>query len=179
MAYQRTIEIISPKLKKLVEEKGVLIESGRKISERVEELETKMANIDTEMQILEKQVDIKDLDEQAKTITDRFNAVVKEMEILKGRIYERMKEKVPTSLKEEYDKAKKIKEEKEIERNKIALKVQKYNDKIIPLAQKMMKEHILNEYEDVETIKLENGILVGTIFSHLEDFKERFKKGKK
>lgn len=179
MAYQRTIEIISPKLKKLVEEKGVLIESGRKISERVEELETKMANIDTEMQILEKQVDIKDLDEQAKTITDRFNAVVKEMEILKGRIYERMKEMVPVSLKEEYDKAKKIKEEKETERNKIALKVQKYNDKIIPLAQKMMKEHILNEYEDVETIKLENGILVGTIFSHLEDFKERFKKGKK
>lgn len=179
MEYPRKVKLISPKLMKLVTEKGLIVEKGRKISEQVEKDEAELLEIDKEIQAAEKTADLADLNEQAQVITDRFNAVVQEMETLKKRMYERVKEKVPAELPAKYEAKKKAKEDREEERNKLALEITKYNDKIIPLARKLMAKELTNEYEDFETLKIEDGVLVGSIFSHLEDFKKNFIKNKK
>ena len=64
----------------------------------------------------------------------------------------------------------------EIERNKKALKAQKIKDRIIPIARRLLGEHLQNKYEDFYDIKLINGEMVGTIFSHLGEWNKAFDK---
>lgn len=175
MNYPRTVIIEDPKLKGLLEEKKTLIEKGRLVSEDIEVKESEMAAIETEIIACESKADIKDLESVAQEITDRFNAIVKEMDECKQRIYDRMKDQVPSQLKESYDAAKKVKEELDNSRNKIALKVQKVKDKIVPLARKAMAPHLQDKYEDFEGLQLNpEGQIVGSIFSHKDDFEKRF-----
>lgn len=84
-----------------------------------------------------------------------------------------MQQNVPRELTKKYEDKKKFKELKENERNKIALKVQKFKDLIIPLGQKIAMPYLQEEFEDFNDIRLENGQIVLEIFSHLEDFKAR------
>lgn len=171
--YPRIVTLENPKLEKLLKEKSALVDSGRMTSEEIEVLEKEMDVIDKQIQELEHKVDISDINKQADIITKRFDDIVKEMEIVKNRIYERMRDQVPPELKNVYDQKKKEKDILEEARNKTALKVQQKNDKIIPLTRKLMKPFLQNEFEDYDTIRIENGKVVGTIFNHLEDFQKR------
>lgn len=171
----RKITIENNKLKKLLEEKSVLITEGRGVSEEIEKLEKEMEEIDIKIQEEEKGVDIGDLLLLEKQQVAIVEECVEEMEKIKQMIYDRMKEKTSPELREKYEKIKKVKEEIENKRNKIALKAQKYNDKIIPLGRKLMKPFLEDKFEDYDTIRIENGEIVCTIFSHLEDFKNNFK----
>ncbi len=174
--YPRTITLENPKLKKLLDEKGELITIGRAKSEEIEVVEKQMEELDVKIQEEEKKVDITDLDERVKTTTEKVNQAVIEMDEIKKEVYARMKAQVPNELHAEYDALKDSKDKLETERNKIAIKAQKYSDKIIPLARKLMKPFLEDTYEDYETVKVEEGKIVATIFSHLEDFKTNFAK---
>ena len=176
MKYPRKVVLEDEKLKKLLTEKGELIKKGRKISEDIEEYEKEMEKIDVDIQEIEKTVDISDLNTEAEDVTNRMKAMMKEMEGLQAKIFARMKEKVPTVVTDRYEEVKKLKEKAETERNKIALKAQKYNDKMIPLARKLMAKHLEDKYEDYNSLVVENGQVVGTIFSHLEEWKDLFDK---
>lgn len=173
--YPRKIVLEDPKLKKLLVEKQDMILAGREVSQEVEDLEIEMTNIDKEIQELEKTADTDDLKSKTEEITEKFNRVIEEMETVKKSLYERAKLKVPQEIIDKYEGTKKLKEDKEIERNKIALKAQKWTDKIVPIAQKLMKPQLQDEYEDYYGLVLENGEIVGTIFSHRDDFEKRFK----
>jgi hypothetical protein len=59
------------------------------------------------------------------------------------------------------------------------LKAQKYTDKIIPLARKAMSEFLEDQYDDYDSLKLEDGKIVCTIFNHLDEWKANFNKRKK
>jgi len=179
MNYPRVITLTHPKLIKLEEEKGQLIQEGREVSKQIEDIELEMGKIDIRLQTEESKIDIKDLKAKG-------DGLVKEMEVLiKGytdkvkdvekAIYERMKEKTSPELRLKHESLTKEKEELEIERNKKALKAQKLKDRIIPLARRLMKPLLENDYEDYNDIKLENGVMVGTIFSHLDEFDKRYK----
>jgi len=176
MSYPRTVKLESEKLKKLLLEKSDFITKGRAKSEEIEALEKELTEIDLKLQEEEKKVDISDLHEKEKSLTERVSQCVEEMNLIKKEIYDRMKAQVPSELHDKYDEIKKKKEELEGERNKIAIKAQKYNDKIIPLSRKLMKPLLEDSYEDYESIKFENGEIVATIFNHLEDFKTNFAK---
>jgi len=176
MEYPKIIKLNNDKLKKLLTEKSELVNIGRAKSEEIEIKEKEMQDIDDQLKEIEKAIDITDLQEKTKPIVERMEQCIKEMKDIEEEIKARLKEKSPTELIEKYDTIKKEKEEMETERNKIALKAQKYNSKIIPLGQKLMKPFIEDEYEDYETIKIEDGELVATIFSHINDFKINFKK---
>lgn len=176
MEYPRTVVLENDKLKELLIQKGELINAGRGKSERVEQLEAEMQKIDEKIQKIEDEVDITDLSVYANEVTKKFNKVVKEMDGVKQQIYDRMKDKVPKSLTDSYKKAKKAKEEMEIERNKVALKVQKFNDKLIPMARKVMAPFLENSYEDFNSLEIKDGKVIGTIFSHLDEFETNFKK---
>ena len=172
--YPRTVEIDNPKLIRLVEEKAAMVLEGRKVSEDIEATEEEMNKIDLEVQAIEATVEAGDLKKEAEELTKEFNAVMAKMENNQKELRRRLHEIVPQEKKDQYDALKKTKDEFEQKRNKIALKISKWNDKIIPLARKIMKVFIKNEYEDYDSLRMENGKVVGTIFNHLEDWKKQF-----
>jgi hypothetical protein len=79
-------------------------------------------------------------------------------------------------MKDEHMQLFKDKEKLERDRNKIALKVQKIKDKVIPIIQKEVKPLLLQEYDDIETAKVKDGVVVINTFNHLEDWKAAFKR---
>lgn len=174
--YPRTIEIKDEKLKGLLTKKGELIEVGRAKSIAIEALENEMEEVNKKLLEEEAKIDIQDLNLKQKVLIDKVNEAIIEMEAIKAEIYERMMKLVPKDLHDKYDELKKKKEELETERNKMAMKAQKYNDKIIPIARELMKPHLTDQYEDYDTLYLENGEIFATVFSHLTDFKNNFKK---
>lgn len=178
MEYPRTITLEDDKLRKLLQEKNDLILMGRETSVEVEIKEDELAAIDKEIQAAEKKADVTEFDKQAKAITEDFNAVIARMETVKREMLAHIKATVPPELYTKYEDKVKEKEELEKKRNKIGLKVQKFNDKIIPWTRKLMRPYLEDSYEDYDSIRIENGEIVGTIFSHIEMFKENFAKKK-
>ncbi len=172
----RNITIENDKLKKLLADKGELINEGRATSEEIEKLEKQLEDIDKEVQEIEKKVDTADLEKEATSATENFNEAVRRMDLIKQEIYNRMAKLVPEELSKRYEDTKKTIEELEIKRNKIALKAQKFTDKIIPLARKEMAKFIKDEFEDYESLTLENGIIKGIIFNQVEEFKANYRK---
>lgn len=171
----RTLIIKNEKLKTLLGKKTEAVIKGRELTEDIEVIEAKMADIDKEVQAIENKVEIGDLNEKAQAITTEFNSLVAKMEEVKKEIYARIKTYVPVELTNNYEAQKKIKDELEIERNKLGLKINKYKDLIIPLTQKSAKPLLEDEYEDFSDVRLEDGEVVIDIFSHLEDWKEKRK----
>jgi len=174
--YPKKIKLDSEKLKKLLIAKGELIDEGRKKSEIIEIQEKQLEDIDKEIQGLEAKVDIKDLLDREKEQTKIVEECIEKMKAIKQEIFDRMKSQISQEVYDKYETLNKAKEDNEEERNKIAMKAQKYNDKIIPLTRKLVKPLLDNKYEDYETIKIEDGEIVATIFSHLNDFEVNFDK---
>lgn len=71
-------------------------------------------------------------------------------------------------------------EQDESDRNKLALRVQKIKDKIMPFAKKIKKKE-LGKYEDIQSIELDGDNIVITTFNYLDEYKkaldEKIKKG--
>ena len=176
MLYPKTITIESPKLKELLQKKGELITIGRGKSEEIEKLEKEMEETDALVQTEEKKVNIDDLLEKEKVETKIVEECIAKMKLIKKEIYDRMIKEVPAELHTKYDELRKKKEELETERNKIALKAQKYNDRIIPLGKELMTPFIEDQYDDYQTLALEGDEIVATIFNHLQEWKQNFKK---
>lgn len=174
--YPKTVQIESNKLKELLAKKSELVMAGRAKSEELELVEKQMEEIDTKLKEEEAKVDISDLFDKEKVIVTKVEEAIAEMNVIKQEIYDRMKAQVPSELGVQYDELKKKKEDLEIERNKVAIKAQKYNDKIIPLAQEYMKPFLEDMYEDYDSLYLADGQIYATIFSHMNDFKTNFKK---
>lgn len=177
--YPREVKLENPELKSLIEEKSKLVTEGRAKSVEIEKLELEMA--DTEKLLIEeeKKVDLDEFHKKEKSITKRMDKCIKDIDEVKKEIYAKIKAETPQELRNKYDEAKRQKEEKETERNKIALSAQKYNDKIIPLSRGLIKPLLQDEFEDYDTIMIKDGEIVCSIFSHLDDFKTNFNKTKK
>lgn len=174
--YPRTVNIESDKLKGLLVKKGELITLGRGKSSEIETLEQELTEIDLKVQEEEKKVNIDDLLEREKAETKTVEECIEKMKAIKQEIYERMKAQTSPDLHTKYDEVKKKKEDLELERSKIAIKAQKFNDKIIPLAKVLMKPFLQDQYDDYDTLQLEGDEIIATVFNHLNDFKTNFKK---
>ena len=173
--YPRTVVLENDKLKQLIEEKTAIVMQGRELSNEIELLENDMRAVDREIVSIEKSVDTSDIDQEAKEVTEAMNAIMQQMEEVKKKLSKRLREAVPQMLIDQYDEKLKKKAELEEERRRLALKAQKKNDKIIPLGRKLMKPFIQDEYEDYDTLRLEDTEdgkkIIATIFSHLDSFK--------
>lgn len=178
MDYPRTIVIEEHKLKKLLQEKAEFILRGREKSEAIDLLEAEMDAKDKEIQEIEKSVDLTDIKAEAEVINKEMERVMKLAQEVNQKTFTRLKEKTVVRIKE-YEELKKKKENLENERNKFALKANQKTDKIIPLGQKLMRPFIMDEWEDYDTLCLENGEVTCTIFSHIEDFKKMHRSKKK
>lgn len=174
--YPRTVVLENAKLKDLLTQKNDLIIQGREKSEEIELVEKEMAAIEAEIVALEQAVDTADIDAEAKAITEVMNATLEQMRQCKAKLSERLKEKISPDVIALHATAKKKKEALEKERNKIGLKVQKLQDKVVPLAQAEMKPHLQDKYEDFDTIRIENGEVVASIFNHMTLFVDAYEK---
>lgn len=174
--YPKTITIENPKLKELLQKKGEIINVGRGQTTEIEELEKQMEETDQLVQAEERKVNIEDLLEREKVETKIVEESIEKMKAIKQEIYDRMIKEVPKELHIKYDEIRVKKEELEEARNKIALKAQKYNDKIIPLGKTLMKPFLEDQYDDYDTLILDGDEIVATIFNHLYDFKTNFKR---
>lgn len=177
--YPKIITIVNEKLSDLLTKKGVLSDKVLAACDEIEAIEKSMEKIDTKIQKEEKKVDISDILEKEKVLSKQVDKAILKMNEYKQEIHDRMTMQVPGELKKEYEELEANKEKKETERNKTALKAQKYNDKIIPLGRKMIKPLLTDMYEDFESLVLKDGEIVATIFSHMNDFKKNFKNNKK
>ena len=176
MEYPKVINLENEKMKTLLTEKSNLVVSGRAVSVDIENIEAEMQEIDDKMKEIEKTVDISEFIEREKEISAKVDVAIKEMEQVQNEIRDKMLANIPSDLGDKYDELKNKKEALENDRNKIALKVQKYNDKIIPMGRKLMKPYLEDIYDDYDTISLEDGKIVASIFNHVNDFKANFKK---
>jgi hypothetical protein len=177
--YPKTVILENPKLRKLLEEKNLMVLEGRELSTDIEELEEEMKLIDEEIQKQENKAEVADLKAKANELADKMKELVNQMEDVRKTLYGRARELVDKNLIDDYENKKKLKEEKEEKRRKLALKVQKKNDLIIPLSRKLMKPTLRDEFDDYYSLVMENDKITGTIFNHLEEFKTRFREKNK
>ena len=177
--YPRETKLENEELKGLIEEKSKLVNAGRAISVEIEKMELEMAELEKTLIEEEKKVDLSEFKKKEKSISKRMEKCIKDIDEVKKEIYAKIKANTPQELRDKYDKLNKEKEEKETERNKVALEAQKFNDKIIPLSRELMKPLLQDEYEDFDTIWIQDGQMVCTIFSHLDDFRTQFNMKKK
>lgn len=177
--YPRTVVLKDEKLKALLQQKNDLILTGREISMEIVDKEKEMEAADEAIQKIEKSIDVGDLKAEATELTQKMNALAKEMKGLQDRLKEKLKAGVSPDAIKVYENAKLTKEELETKRNKLGLKVQQINDKAIPLGRKLMKPLLKDEYDDYDSLRMENGEVIGTIFNHRVDFEKAFHDKKK
>jgi septation ring formation regulator EzrA len=171
------ITVDNKKVYDLITAKDALVQEGRKISVEIEKLEMKCKRFEEK----EKRITGKVVPPVA--LTDEGNKIAKELEKMAARLDEIVKQintfklaGVPQQMKDDHMKTLKDKEALERERNKVALKIQKIKDKVVPIIQKEVKPLLTDPYDDIETAKLKDGMVVIETFNHVEDFKKKFRK---
>jgi len=179
MTYPRELKLENTELKNLIIKKGEIVKTGRAKSVEISKLEIEMDKTEKLLMAEEKKVDLKEFKKKEKDITKRMEKCIKDMNGVTKEIWAKIKKETSQDLRDKYDTANSAKEKLEIERNKIALKAQKYNDRIIPLGREIMTPFLENEFEDYDTIMVKDNEIIFAIFRHLEDFKINFNKKKK
>ncbi len=177
--YPKIVKLVSSKLMQLLEEKAGQVTKGRAKSEDIEKFEADMVEVEKQLIEAERKVDLSEFKEREKEVSERMKKCVEDIDKIKAEIHAKIKAETPQELRDKYDSLKTEKDNAENERNKFALKAQKYNDKIIPLGRKLMKEHLSSSFEDYDTIRIDKGEIICTIFNHLEEWKINFNKKKK
>lgn len=169
------LTIENKKLHDWIVQKDELVSQGRKISGEIEKIEKKIKVYqEKEMEITGKVEPNPELKKEGDELARTIEQSMKRLEAIGNQIEKEKLEAIPQDVKEAHQNLMKEREEKERERNKIALKVQKIKDRVVPLIQKEVKP-LLKEYEDIETARTKNGKVVINTFNHLEEFKRKFK----
>lgn len=168
------IEIENKKIYDLITLKDTLVDEGRAITILIEKEEKKIKSCeDKEKRITGNVKPDKVLTDEGDALIIIFNKTLKRIEELGQLVEQKKLDAVPKELKDEHQISMKEKERLERERNKIALKIQKVKDRVIPLIQKNVKP-MLKEYDDIETAKTKNGKVIVETFNHLADWKSKF-----
>lgn len=171
------IEIINPIIAKHLKNKDELVNEGRKISRDIENVEIKIKTYENrEKAITGKVKPDPEIQARGDKLAEEVNAKIEELNKI-GKEIEAMKlAAIPAEMKAEHLALLKKKEDLERDRNKVALKIQKIKDRIIPMIQKIVKPLLKDEYDDIETAKLQGDKITIQTFNHVTDFKNKFKK---
>lgn len=168
------IEIENKRLHDLIVDKDKLVEVGRGISRQIEAKEMKIKRFEEkEKRITAKVIPPKELTDKGDALVKQITELNSELTKIADSINKSKLDAIPEDMKTEHMQLLKEKEVLERDRNKIALKVQKIKDKVIPIIQKEVKP-LLGQYDDIETAKTKNGKVIIDTFNHLEDFKSKF-----
>lgn len=169
------ITIENKKLHDYIVDKDTLVVEGRKIQTEIESIQKKIEKFEKqEKEITAKIIPRKELIEEGDKLAKGIEATMKRLEEL-GQIIEKEKlDAIPKEIKEAHQTLLKERSAKERDQAKLALKIQKIKDRCVPLIQKEVKP-LLKEYDDIETARAKDGVVVINTFNHLEDWKRKFK----
>jgi predicted nucleic acid-binding Zn-ribbon protein len=170
--------IDNAKLYKLIEDKDTLVKQGRKISSELETIEFKINKLQDKEKVITGKHENKDLATRGEIARLEMERAMKAFDKVAAEIHADKLEAIPKTMKDEHYAFMKKREELERDRNKIALKIQKFKDKLIPMLKKEIKPH-LKEFEDTQTVELKDGKVVVETFDYLEDYKARFRSKKR
>lgn len=169
------ITLENKKLHDLIVTKDSIVEDAREISRKIEMIEIKVKRFEEkEKKITSKVTPPKELTDRGDEVAAQIARLSDELDMIAKQINDSKLEAVPKEMKDEHLQLLKDKEGLERDRNKIALKVQKYKDKMIPILKKEIKP-LLKPYEDTETVKAKDGKVLVTVFNYLDDFKAKFR----
>lgn len=172
------IKIEDKKLVKYLTEKDRLVKEGIKVSEELEKIEKKIEKCEKKEKEITAKVQPKKLGEEAEALKKEINDLLKKFEDVSGKITQKKLDGIPKKLADEHKDLMKLKEKKERERNKIALKVQKVKDRAIPIIQKVAAPQ-LKEFEDIQTATVKKGVVKVKVYSRLDEWKEAYRKKNK
>lgn len=167
------MEIQNDKLYALLSEKDELVRKGRKVSAKVEITNLKIEKNKDKQRKYTEELEPTELIAKGNELSKVIEANLTALENIQKEVHTLKIQNIPADVATEYENLKKELESHELERNKLALKVQKIKDRSVPLIQKAVKP-FLKEYEDIESAELKNGKIVVKIFSHLEEWKQKF-----
>ena len=150
---------------------------GRGISTELEALEEEIKGLEEQEKEITSKVEPTDLINEGNKLKDEVEAKIAELEKIGEAIEKAKMDAIPPEIITLHRAKLKEREDKEKSRNKVALKVQKIKDRLIPAVQKELIPK-LDMYEDIETVEIVDGKAVAPIFDHLETWKANFKKKK-
>lgn len=171
------ITLENPRLAKLISEKDALVTEGRNITKTIEAIEAKIKNFELKEKAITGKVRPDPvLLEKGNKLTEEINAKIEELNKIGKAIEDEKLAAIPKQMEKDHKDLMKVREGLERDRNKIALKIQKIKDKVVPIIQKEVKPFLLNEFDDIETAKAKGGKVEISTFNHVEDFKSKFRK---
>lgn len=170
----KTLTIEDKTVIKLLTDKDKVVNEGREISKKIEDVQKRVDELTEEEMKLTEKVEPKDLITRGDELRDGINKLIAELEEVAQKIKDEKMAAIPEETKKEHLKLNSEREKLEQERNKKALKVQKIKDKLIPKLHKFTKAD-LDEYEDLLSAELKDGVCVVEIFNHQENWRKLFK----
>lgn len=169
------ITIDNKKVHDYIVSKDALVEVGRSISREIELIEIKIKRIEEKEKRITGKVAIpKELTDKGDELLKQLKDIDTKLTEVANQIEKSKLDAIPAEMKKDHEQLFKDKEVKERDRNKIALKVQKIKDKLIPIVQREVKPLLLDRFDDIETAKAKDGKVVISTFNHLEEFKRKF-----
>ena len=178
------ITIENKKVHDLIVLKDKEVENGRKISRDIEVIEIKIKRFeDREKKITAKVSPPKELTDRGDEVAKQIGIWSDELDKIAKQINDSKLEAVPLDMKNDHLKLLKDKESLERERNKIALRVQKIKDKIIPVIQrevkpllqkKRLEEIDMGRFDDIGTAKVKDGKIIIDEMNWLKDWITKF-----
>lgn len=172
------IKIKNKKLVTLLLEKDKLVKEGRAISVEMEKIEKDINKCEDKEKAITAKVNPTELVKQADAMQEEINTKIKQFEEIANEITKIKLAAIPKDLEQKHRDLMSTREKLERDRNKIALKIQKIKDRVIPVIQEKVVP-MLKEYEDISTADVKDGEVVVTTFSHLEDWKKAFEERRK
>jgi uncharacterized protein YoxC len=159
-----------------LKDKDALVTEGRAISKQIEELQKQIDEYEEKEKAITAKVIPQKLIDDGNALRDKINKDVKELERIGNAIRDEKLRAIPEDMEKAHLKLNGEREKLEQERNKVALKVQKIKDRLIPKLQKETKKY-LGEYEDLMSAELteDKSKVVIKKFSHLQEWKRQFK----
>jgi seryl-tRNA synthetase len=172
------IKIKNPQLLKWIKEKEDLVIKGREISKEIEAVMNECSEYEAEEKKITANVKPKELGKKAEALKKEINKKIKEFEKLAEKIRDEKLKAIPKEIKTKHERAMEKKEELERNRNKLALKIQKIKDRMVPIIHQEVKPH-LKKYEDIQSAEAVGDEVVVKIFSYLKDWKKAWDERKK
>jgi uncharacterized protein YoxC len=171
----KQLKIDNPKIVEYLKEKDLIVRQGRKISAQIEKVDREISEHDELEKKITSEINPEELIDKGNALQREINAKVKELEALADQVAKAKMDGIPKEVMEKHYALRITKDKLEKERNKLALKVQKIKDRVVPMIKTLVKP-MLAEYEDMETAKVVGKQVHVKVFSHLKEWKKNFSK---
>lgn len=167
------ITIDDPALIKIKKQIDETVAAGREKSAEIDEVQKRIDELTNEEMEITGKIEPEDLVKKGDELRDQINVLIKELEEVADGIKKAKLDAIPTEIEKEHLSLNSKREKLEQQRNKLALKVQKFKDKLIPRLQKRVVSE-LEEFEDLLSAELVDGVIEVKKFSHLAEWKKRW-----